>query len=410
MTDPADAELELELEEEEAGRHATNLELFFDLVFVFAVSQLSRLIAGDISGAGVAKSALVAWIVWQLWSQFSWLGTAVDLDRDAPTRLAFVSSILPCLFLAISIPEAYGASGKQFGLAVLAGTVWVLALQGLGLWGDERTRPAFLRYASLAGVGPILIAVGGFVDGRSRIVFWLAGMIVSLGGTILVNRRRGEDDNSAWRVNPVHFAERHGLFVIIVLGEVLVAIGVAAREHEMTLLVAGAIAASAFLAAVVFWSYFGFISRFGEEGLKVGHGLERARLARDFFTYGHFPLVLCVAFLASVIEHVVAHPEGHLHGEQLWLLGTSIVLIGGGFMGLQWRLRRQVAPERPIAIAVVLIFLATAASHVGGVAAIAIVGAVMGVAQTIIARRVARLTDGEAVDAEIAGSSAPRPA
>jgi hypothetical protein len=79
-------------------------------------------------------------------------------------------------------------------------------------------------------------------------------------------------------------------------------------------------------------------------------------------------------------------------------------------MGLQWRLRRQVAPERPIAIAVVLIFLATAASHVGGVAAIAIVGAVMGVAQTIIARRVARLTDGEAVDAEIAGSSAPRPA
>ena len=107
----------------------------------------------------------------------------------------------------------------------------------------------------------------------------------------------------------------------------------------------------------------------------AGAFVVRARLARDFFTYGHFPLVLGVAFLASVIEHVVAHPEGHLHGEQLWLLGTSIVLIGGGFMGLQWRLRRQVAPERPIAIAVVLIFLATAASHVGGVAAIAIVGA-----------------------------------
>ena len=405
MTDPADAELELELEEEEeAGRHATNLELFFDLVFVFAVSQLSVLIAGDISGAGVAKSALVAWIVWQLWSQFSWLGTAIDLDRDTPTRLAFVSSIFPCLFLAISIPGAYGASSEQFGLALLAGTVWVLALQGIGLWSDDLTRPAFLRYASLAGVGPVLVAVGGFVHGGGRVGLWVAGMLVSAGGTVLVNRQRDEDDNSAWRVNPVHFAERHGLFIIIVLGEVLVAIGVAAREHEVTLLVAGAVVASAFLAGVIFWSYFGFVSRFGEEGLKVGHGLERARLARDFFTYGHFPLVLGVAFLASVIEHVVAEPEGHLHDEQLWLLGTAVALIGGGFMWLQWRLRRRVAPERPVAIAVVLGFLALGAPHIGGVAVIAIVGAVMAASQTITAGRVARLTDGAALAPEVAGT------
>jgi len=229
-------------------------------------------------------------------------------------------------------------------------------------------------------------------------------MLVSAGGTVLVNRQRNEDDNSAWRVNPVHFAERHGLFIIIVLGEVLVAIGIAAREHEMTLLVAGAVVASAFLAGVIFWSYFGFVARFGEEGLKVGHGLERARLARDFFTYGHFPLVLGVAFLASVIEHVVAEPEGHLHDEQLWLLGTSVALIGGGFMWLQWRLRRRVAPERPVAIAVVLGFLALGAPHIGGVAVIAIVGAVMAASQTITAGRVARLTDGAALDPEVAGT------
>lgn len=389
MTDPA--ELELELEDEEAGRHATNLELFFDLVFVFAVSQLSRLIASDISGTGVLKSALVAWIVWQLWSQFSWLGTAVDLDRDAPTRLAFMSSIFPCLFLAIAIPEAYGSTGKQFGVAVLAGTAWVLGLQGLGLWGDERTRPAFIKYASLAGIAPILIAVGGFLDETPRIVMWVIGMIVSTAGTFLVNRQRNEDDHSSWRVDPVHFAERHGLFIIIVLGEVLVAIGVAAREHEMTLLLAGAILASAFLAAVLWWAYFGFISRFGEEGLRLGHGLERARLARDFFTFGHFPLVLGVAFLASVIEHVVAHPEGHLHGEHLWLFGTAIVLIAGAFVGLQWRLRRKVAPERPVAVLVVIALLAAVGPHVGGVAMVAIVAAVMTIMQAITATRVAHL-------------------
>jgi len=385
-------EVELALEDEEAGRHATNLELFFDLVFVFAISQLSRLIASDISASGAAKSALAAWIVWQLWSQFSWLGTAVDLDRDAPTRLAFVSSIFPCLFLAISIPEAFDATGRQFGLAVLAGTVWVLGLQGLGLWGDDLTRPAFIRYASLAGVGPIFIAVGGFVAGNARIAMWVLGMIVSAAGTVLVNRQRGEDDNSAWRVDPVHFAERHGLFVIIVLGEVLVAIGVAAREHEMTLLVAGAVLASAFLAAVLWWAYFGFISRFGEEGLKVGHGLERARLARDFFTYGHFPLVLGVAFLATVVEHVVSHPEGHLHGDHLWLFGTAVGLIAGGFMALQWRLRRHVNLERPIAVAVVVALLAFVGPHVGGVAMVALVAAVMTVMQAVTTVRVAKLT------------------
>lgn len=380
-----------ELEEEEAGRHATNLELFFDLVFVFAVSQLSRLIASDISAAGVAKSALVAWLVWQLWSQFSWLGTSIDLDRDAPTRLAFVSSIFPTLFLAISIPEAYGANGKQFGLAVLAGTVWVLGLQGLGLWGDDRTRPAFVRYASLAGIAPILVAVGGFLDETPRILMWVLGTVVGIGGTFLVNHQRNENDQSAWRVNPVHFAERHGLFVIIVLGEVLVAIGVAAREHDMTWLLAGAVLASTFLAAVLWWAYFGFIARFGEEGLKVGHGLERARLARDFFTFGHFPLVLGIAFLAGVIEHVVAHPEGHLHTDHLWLLGTATVLVAGAFMGLQWRLRRKVVPERPIAVAVVVVLLATAGPHVGGVAMIAIVAAVMAAMQAVTAARVARL-------------------
>lgn len=406
MTDPGGSdgagtdltrELVEELEDEAAGRHATTLELFFDLVFVFGVSQLSRLIAGDISGAGVARSALVAWLVWQLWSQFSWLGTSVDLDRDARTRLAFISSIFPTLFLAISIPDAYGESGgKQFGLAVLAGTLWVLGLQGMGLWGNDRTRPAFIRYASLAGIAPVLVAIGGFLDDGPRVALWLVGTALGIAGTFLVNRQRNQDDHSSWRVDPVHFAERHGLFVIIVLGEVLVAIGVAARDHEMSWLLAGAVFASAYLAAVLWWSYFGFISRFGEEGLKLGHGVERARLARDFFTFGHFPLVLGIAFLASVIEHVVAHPEGHLHDDQLWLLGTATALIAGSFVWLQWRLRRKVVPERPIAVVVVGVLLASVGPHVGGVAMIAIVALVMTVMQVITTSRVVRSAPREA--------------
>lgn len=387
--------LEERLDEAEAGRHATNLELFFDLVFVFAVSQLARLIASDISGAGVARSALVAWIVWSLWSQFSWLGTSVDLDRDGPTRFAFLTSIFPTLFLAISIPQAYGENGAQFGLAVLAGTAWVLGLQGLGLWGDPHTRGPFIQYASMAGISPLLIVIGGFLDETPRIILWIVASAIGIAGTFAANRQNSTDGESAWRIDPVHFAERHGLFIIIVLGEILVAIGVAAREQPLTLLVSAAVMASATLAAVLWWAYFGFISRFGEEGLAVGHGVERAKLARDFFTFGHFPLVLGLAFLASVIEHVVAHPGDDLHTDELWLLGTSVVLIAGGFMGLQWRLRRRIAPERPIAVVVVIVLLRFVGPLVAGTAMIAIVAGVMAAMQTITSSRVAHLSSQE---------------
>ncbi|MFN8052119.1 MAG: low temperature requirement protein A [Acidimicrobiales bacterium] len=384
--EPFDAETELE--NEEAGRHATNLELFLDLVFVFAISQLSKLIAGDISGAGVAKSVLVAYLVWQLWSQFSWLGTAIDLDRDAPTRLAFISSVFPTLFMAISIPEAYGANGGRFGLGLLAGTAWVLGLQGLGLWNEPGTRAAFVQYASLASIAPVFVAVGGFLPETPRIVLWVAACVVGLAGTFLVNRQRSEETETAWRVDPVHFSERHALFVIIALGEVLVAIGAAATEQDMSAPVVGAIFVSAWLASVLWWAYFGFVSRFGEEALRHDHGVERARLARDFFTFGHFPLVVGIAFLASVIEHVVSHPTDHLHANELGLLFTAIVFVAGAFMGLQFRLRRKVAAERASAVVVTGVALATAGSHLSGVAVIGVVAVIVTTMQAITVYRV----------------------
>jgi low temperature requirement protein LtrA len=382
-------ELEEELEEEEAGRHATNLELFLDLAFVFAVSQLSRLIASHLSAAGAAKSALVAWIVWSLWSQFAWLGTAIDLDRDAPTRLAFISSVLPAVFLAIGIPHAYGDDGRLFGLAVLAGTVWVLALQGMGLWGDPHTRGPFIGYASLAGIAPVLIAIGGFLGETARISFWIAAAVIGIAGTFTANRQNG-DAQTSWRIDPVHFAERHGLFVIIVLGEVLVAIGVAATEQDMTGEVAAAVLASVALASVLWWAYFGVISRFGEHGLSAGHGVERARLARDFFTFWHFPLVLGVAFLASVVEHVVSHPGGHLHDDQLWLLGTAFGLVALAFVGQKWRLRRAIVPEWPVAALVVGALLVMVGPHASGTVLLAGIAAVLAVVQAITLVRVGR--------------------
>lgn len=276
----------------ESERHSTNLELFIDLVFVFAISKLSKLLGGDITIGGIARALVVAWTVWWVWEQFAWLGTAVDLDRDNSTRLTFLVVIVPTLFMAIAIPDAFGEAGPQFGLAVLAVSVWALVLQTRSLWGDPDTRGAFVQYASLAVIGPVVIGIGGFLDPAAlRPWVWAGAALFGIAGAMASGRRGKSAGEAQWRIDPVHFSERHALFVIIVLGEVLVAIGAVATGRAMTWPTGWAIVATAYLATVLFWSYFGFIAQVGETMLREGDGQRRAAIARSFFSFGHFPLV-----------------------------------------------------------------------------------------------------------------------
>ena len=273
----------------EAERHATNLELFLDLVFVFAVTQIASMISLHPSAGGTARAFVVALLVWWQWSQFTWAGSAIDLQSMARTRVLVLALIPVTLLMTIAIPEAYHDTAIWFAGAYFGVQMLVLGMQGAFALVDAVTRPAFVRYAS---------------------------------------------------------------FAIIALGEVLVAAGASAadigldRRTVLAIIVAGAVA------CMLWWAYFAFIPEVGEYRLREATGPERGVLARDLYTFGHFPLVFGLVLYAVVVKHLAQHPNGHLSWDNRWLLGLSVTFFVGGLLLIQYRVVRRLAPERLIAIPV----------------------------------------------------------
>lgn len=372
---------DVELDEEEE-RSANHLELFLDLVFVFAVTQIASLISHEPTGTGTAKGLLVAVLVWWQWSQFTWAGTAIDLEKNARTRVLVLGCIPFALLMTISIPDAFHSTGIWFGSAYLGVQLLVLGMQGSDSLADPRTRTGFVRYASLAAIAPVMVFVGGFLHGTAQIVAWvLAALLNVLGGL--------RASSSEWNIVPEHFVERHSLFIIISLGEVLVAAGGAATSSGLDRLTAFALIVSVAVACMWWWVYFAFVPRVMEQALRDAKGTTRGAIARDVFTFGHFPLVFGLILYAVVVKHLVAHPEGTLTVDDRWLLGLSVTLFVGGQMVNHWRLQRRVIPERPIAI-LAAAGLCALGAWVPGLAVVAGIAVLLGVMQAVTWRRVTR--------------------
>jgi len=145
---------------EEAERHATNLELFLDLAFVFAITQIASLISHHPTGTGTAKGLLIALLVWWQWSQFTWAGSAIDLQKRGRTRVLVLACIPVTLIMTISIPEAFHSTGIWFGVAYLGVQLMVLGMQGSVAMADPATRSAFIRFASVAAIAPVAVMIG----------------------------------------------------------------------------------------------------------------------------------------------------------------------------------------------------------------------------------------------------------
>jgi low temperature requirement protein LtrA len=369
---------------EEAERHATNLELFLDLVFVFAITQIAALISHHPTGAGTAKGFLMALLVWWQWSQFTWAGSAIDLQRRGRTRALVLGCIPVTLIMTISIPEAFHSAGIWFGVTYLAVHLIVLGMQGAVALADPVARPAFIRFASVAVIAPVAVMVGGFTHDNVRIVIWVcAGAIFIAGGL------RGA--SGEWAINPVHFAERHSLFIIISLGEVLVAAGASATEVGLTRVTAFAIVVAVGVACMFWWTYFAFIPAVAEFTLHEAHGPARGVLARDLFTFIHFLIVFGLVLYAVVVKHLIPHPEGHLTVDDRWLLALSVVFFVGGLLAFQYRVRKRVAPERVLCIPAAAV-LCVAGAWLPGLVVVATVAVLLGVMQTITMRRFLRGT------------------
>jgi len=356
----------------EREQRVTPLELFFDLVFVFGFTQVTTVLSDDPTWGGLGHGLLILAALWWAWAAYAWLTNIGDPGVGAVWGAILVA--MAAMFVAaLAVPDAFGRHGVVFGVAFLIVNVMQLALYALGARRDRELLAAILRIAPLTLAGAALILGAGFVHGTLRPTLWLAALAVGLFGPLL-------GGSSGWRVQPAHFVERHGLIVIIAIGESLIAIGLGARH---TGLGAGAIVAAVLGLAVVtsFWlAYFDFFPIRGQQILSERSGSERTALARDVYTYLHLPMVAGIVLFAFAMKATLAHVGDELDtipalglcgGPALYLLAYVALrlrvarTLGGGRLvaAVACALLLPVAVAVPALVALALVALVWVALH-----------------------------------------------
>jgi low temperature requirement protein LtrA len=351
----------------EREQRVTPLELFFDLVFVFGFTQVTTVLSNNPTWSGLGHALLVLATLWWGWSAYAWLTNTVD-PGAGPVAGTMLVAMAAMFVAALAVPQAFGRHGAVFGVAFLIVTVMQLTLYALSARGDRDLMMAILRIAPTAVAGAALIVVAGFVHGGLKPLLWLAALAIGLLGPLLVGV-------SGWRVYPAHFVERHGLIVIIAIGESLVAIGLGARGSGLG---TGVIVAAVLglVAATSFWlAYFDFFTIRAQQLLADRSGAPRIALARDVYTYLHLPMVAGIVLFAFAMKTTLAHV-----GDELATV-PALALCGGpalyllAYVALRLRVTRALGGGRFIA-ALACAALVPVARAVPALVALSLVAAV----------------------------------
>jgi len=347
----------------EQEHRVTPRELFFDLVFVFAFTQVTTLLTHDPTFSGIGRGVLVLGALWWPWTGYAWLTNTVD-PEEGFIGAALLVALIAMFLAALAVPRAFGDDGVLFGAAFLVVVAMHLALYALAGRGNRELLVAVLRLAPWTLLGATLILVAGFSDG-ARTWLWVAALACTYVGA-------GLSGSTGWRVFPSHLAERYGLVLIIALGEAFVAIGIG-----VTGLGLGEVAAAilGLLVATSFWlAYFDFFAIRGERMLTDLRGPDRVALARDLYAYAHLPMIVGIVLFAFAMKTIVGHV-----GEELdWV--PAFALCGGGalylltFSGVRTRVERRLALSRGRFLAALLLLLVLPlATEIPALAALALV-------------------------------------
>jgi low temperature requirement protein LtrA len=319
----------------EGGHRVTPAELFFDLVFVYAITQVTALMAADPTALRLLGAGVVLALLWWCWCCFAWLGNVVRADSGAMFGV-LVAVMAVVMVVSLTVPDVYAdaAGGLPVPLVFVLcyGAVRVLHLVTYWISApDDQALRATLRRTALLSVAPpfALLLAGSAFSGLAQVLFWLGAVAVDYFGIYLVG-------GSGWRVaSPGHFSERHGLIVIIALGESIVAIGVGVSGFALTWPVLGAAAVGLLVVAGLWRVYFGRVSAAAEHRLAGLDGDDRTRFARDVYTFLHLPLVGGVVLTALGMKKVLQQiaDTGHydlsepLHGVVAWALPGGVGLF-----------------------------------------------------------------------------------
>lgn len=321
------------------GKRVGYLELFFDLVFVFAITQLASLLHHDHTIGGWGRAGLVLWLIWWAWSQYAWAGNAIELERRG-VRVVMLAVTGAMLLAAAMIPTAFEGDGVRFALPYAAVRLIGLALYWSGLRDQPAHRAALTTFAPVAALGALLVIAGGWASSSVRPWWWLVALLFDAAS--LASAGRGE-----FRVEPAHFAERHGLIVIIALGESVIAVGATAADLERTGEVAITAALGFVAVAALWWAYFDWAHGAAERRLATEPDhRHRGHLARDLYTIAHLPIVGGIVVFSAGIEEALVHTGGSLggFGGAALVAGPAAFLVG--LAAIVVSCRRQVGGSR----------------------------------------------------------------
>ena len=344
----------------------TFIELFFDLVFVFAVTQLSHTLLAHLSWAGAAQTAFLLMAVWWVWIYTSWVTNWLDPER-APVRILLLALMLAGLALSASLPEAFGSRAAVFAgahvfIQVGRGLFMQWALRGHG---RDRFRN-FLRINAWLGFAGILWLAGAVQDGEARYWLWALALAIEYAGPAMgfFTPGLGRSSTADWDVDGAHMAERCALFIIIALGESILVTGATLAGLEWTPITIASFLISFVAAVAMWWIYFDSGAERGSH--HIASSGDPGRLARLAYTYIHLLPVAGIIVTAVADELVLSHPMGHDgHADG----ATMLTVIGGPALYLLGVLlfKRVIAGRVPLshlAGLVLLALLVPAAPHV----------------------------------------------
>ncbi len=350
------------------GERVMPLELFFDLVFVLALTQCTSLMSHNPTWSGLAQGVLVLGVLWWSWTGYAWLTSVVDPEEGA-VRIAMFAAMAAFLIVAICVPEAFDSLALEFALAYGAVRAAHIALFVLASREDPALRSSVTGLGISTAIGVGLLAGASALDGLAQGALWGAALLLDMGGPFFFGAE-------GWKLVPGHFAERHALIVIIALGESIVAIGLGAAAQLSVGVVAAAVLGIA-LAAALWWIYFDVVALVSRGRLvRAEEGRKRNELARDSYSYLHFPMVAGIVLVALGLKKTLADVDDSLETVTAFALlgGIASYLLGH----VAFRLRNVHTLNRQrLALALVMFALLPLAVEIPALAILAIVNALL---------------------------------
>ena len=351
------------------GERVTPLELFFDLVFVLAITECTSLMSHHPTWSGLAQGLLVLGVLWWAWAGYAWLTSVIDPEAG-PVRLVFFAAMASMLIAAICVPEAFGDLALAFALAIGFFRVAHIALFAIAGSEEPNLARSVRSLAVFTAIAVGLLAAASAFDGIPQAALWVLALALDFGGPYFFGVE-------GWQLVPGHFAERHGLIIIIALGESIVEIGAGAAGH-LDLGIGTAAVLGVGVTAALWWLYFDVVALVSARRLSEAEpGRVQNALARDSYSYLHLLLVGGIVLAAFGMKTALAHTGSHLHWVPAFALLGGLALYLLGLVAFRWR-HVHTLNRNKVLLAAVLLVLIPVATAIPALLTLAIATALLG--------------------------------